>query len=102
MADDTPNTAPDPSRLIGLPTSAVVDNGNHFARWVVEAIVSDAVPRCGVVAIYRYFTQHLSVIAKVPASLYQSRINENITSLCLVKFKRGCIAGISQDSPCSG
>lgn len=78
------------------------DNSNHFARWVVEAIVSNAVPRRGIVAIYRHFTQHLSVIAEVPASFYQPRINENITGLRLVKFEHIGIVGIGQNTPYSG
>jgi hypothetical protein len=36
------------------------------------------------------------VIVKIPASLSQSRINENIASLCLVKFERRSGVGIGQ------
>ena len=72
------------------------DHGDHFARRVVEAIVGDAVPRRGIVAVHRHLAQHSGVIVKVPAGLPQARIDENVTRLCLVKLERIGGVGIGQ------
>ena len=78
------------------------DNRDHITCRVVEAIVGDTVPWCGIVAVDRHFSKYLSVIVKLPARSAQFRIDENITSLCLVKIERTGMTGMAQNSPCGG
>jgi len=72
----------------GIPATALgLNNRQHGAIGVVEAVVGDAIPRFGVVAIDRDLATQLRAITEFPPGFFDERIDQERPSLGFTQFE---------------